>query len=365
ISVTAYRADGTASDPATATITLIAQAGAATETPTDTPTETPAATPTDLPSDTPTDPPTAPPTATTREPARPPSATCTPTLAATAQAEPSLTVSLIAITAPATGAPPTASAAAPLTATTIPVTAVPPTAPPTITPPAPPTATPTITPTETANAPAVIATFRQSINVRRGPGTIFQPPLGIFSAGQTAEVLAVTANGQWYKVRYLDGAGWVFNAQLTLAGDPSTLPVDSGPPTPTPFVPATPAGPPAVNLVAGMVSLNPETPRCNEVFGVTLAVTNAGTQAPAVSGTVALRDVRAADDAVQATTVGIFPVLPPGATFEVTMPLTISTWYSEGHRLELVIDPNDVIDEVDETDNRAEISYVLDRAGCP
>jgi uncharacterized protein YraI len=78
-----------------------------------------------------------------------------------------------------------------------------------------------------------LATFNQGVNVRLGPGTQFEPPIGSFAAGQTTEILARNPSGDWYKVRYFNGEGWVFAAVLTVSGDISQLPIESGPPLPT------------------------------------------------------------------------------------------------------------------------------------
>ena len=71
------------------------------------------------------------------------------------------------------------------------------------------------------------------MNVRLGPGLEFDPPIGAIAAGQTAELLARNPTGDWYKVRYEDSDGWVFADLVTVSGDISGLPIDSGPSLPT------------------------------------------------------------------------------------------------------------------------------------
>jgi uncharacterized protein YraI len=221
---------------------------------------------------------------------------------------------------------------------------------------------------------APIATFNQPINVRRGPGTLFNPPIGSFNAGQTTEILARHPGGEWYKVRYGGGEGWVFANLITVSGDVSTLPLDQGPPVPTAAPPtaipptAIPAAtsPPATtaNLVAGVVVLNPSQPVCNQTFTIGFDVANLGGEPTASSGTVSVRDVRAADGTTQQETIGGFPVLQPGQTFRVDMPFTVSTWFDEDHRLTLVIDPNGQIPETVDGDNRVELTYRLNKGSC-
>jgi uncharacterized protein YgiM (DUF1202 family) len=107
-----------------------------------------------------------------------------------------------------------------------------------------PTATDTAVPTAAASATEIplaepIATFNQGVNVRLGPGTQFDPPIGAFAAGQTTQIIAQNPAGDWYKVRYFDIEGWVVAAFVTVTGDTSTLPVDPGPLIPTRFSPTT------------------------------------------------------------------------------------------------------------------------------
>jgi uncharacterized protein YraI len=249
-----------------------------------------------------------------------------------------------------------------------------------------PSAPATIAPTNTAAQPppaqqtavptssTAIATFNQPVNVRRGPGTIFNPPIGSFNAGQTSDILARNPGGDWYKVRYGGSEGWVFAQLITVSGDVSSLPVDQGPPLPTaapptaipptPIPAATAAPATTANLVTGVVVLNPSQPVCNETFSIGFDVANLGSQATASSGTVSVHDARAADGSTQQETIGGFPVLQAGQTFRVEMPITVSTWYDEDHRLTLVIDPNNQIPETQDGDNRVEVTYRLAKGSC-
>jgi hypothetical protein len=94
-------------------------------------------------------------------------------------------------------------------------------------------------------------------------------------------------------------------------------------------------------------------------------VANLGSQPTSASSTISVQDVRNADGSVQGTTIGGFPVLQPGQTFRVDMPLTISTWHSEDHRIILIIDPQNQIPETEEGDNRREVTYRLEKGDCP
>ncbi len=215
------------------------------------------------------------------------------------------------------------------------------------------------------------ANITQGVNVRRGPGLAFDPPIGAFAPGQTAEILALNNAGDWYKVRYGGGEGWVFAQLVEVTGDVNSLPREAGPAVPTfaptaiPLPTATTAPQSSANLVAGIVELSPAQPTCAQTINIGFDVANLGSQATSASSTVSVQDVRVADGSVQGTTVGGFPVIQPGQTFRVTMALTVSTWYNEDHRLILIIDPNNEIPENNETDNRREHVYRLERGSCP
>ncbi len=216
------------------------------------------------------------------------------------------------------------------------------------------------------------ASFTQGINVRSGPGLNFDPPIGAFAAGQSAQIVALSMDGTWYKVRYGGGTGWVYAALSQASGDLASLPRDPGPPTPLPTaipptpVPAQPTSPPSsANLVAGIVELSVGQPTCQQTFNIGLDVANLGTTATASSGTVSVKDIRAADGSVQQTTIGGFPVLQPNQTFRVNMPFTVSTYYNEKHTIILIIDPDNQIPESNEGDNRREVDYTLQKGSCP
>lgn len=223
----------------------------------------------------------------------------------------------------------------------------------------------------TPNVPTATISSSGGANVRRGPGLAFDPPIGSFAAGQSAEILAVNTNGDWYKVRYGGGEGWVYAQLVQTSGDMSRVPREAGPPVPTqaptaiPLPAATTAPQTTANLVAGIVELNPAQPVCAQTINIGFDVANLGQQATSASSTVSVQDVRVADGSVQGTTVGGFPVIQPGETFRVTMALTVSTWYNEDHRIILIIDQNNAVPETNETDNRREVTYRLDRGSCP
>ncbi len=231
---------------------------------------------------------------------------------------------------------------------------------------------PTIAPTQDLT-PRVTISSSPSGNVRQGD-SIFYNIIMSLPTGTSARILGISnRNTGWYQIQLENGQiGWVSPTIVTTSGDLSALPriepPPPPPPTPTPIptaIPATAIPSSQANLVAGNISLDPGQPSCAQTFTVHFDVANLGSEATTMSGTVSLVDTRAADGSQQGNTVGGFPVLQPGVTFNVSMPLTISTWYNEQHNITLVIDPSGQIPENNKGDNSRSISYTLQKGSCP
>jgi uncharacterized protein YraI len=216
-----------------------------------------------------------------------------------------------------------------------------------------------------------VATFVQGVNVRSGPGTNFNPPIGSFAAGQTADVLARNPGGDWYKVRYYNSEGWVFGSLMNIAGNTGNLPVDAGPPTPIPVTPtpvaptATPAPATSANLVAGNVYVEPNPPVCNTTFNVQIDIANLGTQDTTATGTFQVRDVHVASGTVTTQSEGPLPIIKAGETIKsASIPLTVATYFNEEHRIIVTINPNGAVPETGSGDNVREFTYQLQQGTC-
>ena len=95
-------------------------------------------------------------------------------------------------------------------------------------------------PTVTGTPRGVIATVNlnqeDSINVRSGPGTLYDE-VGILLPGQEAAVKGRTAGGDWLLIAYPgapDGQGWVYSPLVDLT--PGEVSIVEIPPTVTPLV---------------------------------------------------------------------------------------------------------------------------------
>lgn len=95
-------------------------------------------------------------------------------------------------------------------------------------------------PTVTGTPKGVIATVyldqEESINVRSGPGTLYDE-VGILLPGQSAAVKGRTSGGDWLLIDYpgaADGQGWIYEALVSLtAGEVQIVEI---PPTVTPAI---------------------------------------------------------------------------------------------------------------------------------
>lgn len=226
-------------------------------------------------------------------------------------------------------------------------------------------APPTAQPTQATAPDAIVASA--SMNVRENPGEGARI-LVTLPRDTPLRILGRYFDNSWLQVQTANGVvGWSFTRLMTVNIDLARVPIVNATfiaPTPT-ITPLPPTPSSAANLVAGIVVLNPTTPTCQQTFVVGFDVANLGTTATTASGTISLVDARAADGSAQGTTIGGFPVLQPGQTFRVDMPLTISTWYGEVHRITLVIDPANQIPETVEGDNTRVIEYTLQKGPCP
>ena len=229
--------------------------------------------------------------------------------------------------------------------------------------PAPPTNTPEPAATDTPSKPQ--ATFSQGVNLRSGPSTKFNPPVGSYASGQTADIVAKTQAGDWYKVLGTNGAGWVFAQFVTVSGDAAAIPIDNGPPipadtaTPVPFTAVPPTAVTTANIVLGNVGITPDIPlKCKRTVEFKIDIANLGQQATAAGGTISIKDYWNGQE--QASTTGAFPVIDAGKTINVGgIFLTVNTNVETDHKLVITLNSTGNVPETTTADNSREIPYKL------
>jgi hypothetical protein len=145
------------------------------------------------------------------------------------------------------------------------------------------TPTPTLTPTPAG--PAGMIEARDAVNVRAEPsveGTV----LGGLFPGQTADVLAISEDGQWWQIDFLDAPdqpAWVSIEFVSFEGDQAQVPIFGlGVPTPTSDPTDTPT---ATNTPTPFVLEQPTfAPTATSIFEATSAalLTRRGTPDPSL-----------------------------------------------------------------------------------
>ncbi|MCB9449839.1 MAG: SH3 domain-containing protein [Anaerolineaceae bacterium] len=224
---------------------------------------------------------------------------------------------------------------------------------------------PTLIPTPTAFDTTPRVTAIVDANVRNGDSTQYNV-IGALLTGETAEIVGLSTMGSnWYLIRLPNGArGWIAPSVVNVSGTLSNVPFVAPPPPPTPTFTPTPVA--QVNLVAGNVTLSPASPNCAQTFNVFVDVANFGTTANTISGSISVVDTRTADGSVQQTTVGVFGQIQPGQTINIgPIPITVSTYYGEQHRITVTVDSAGQIAETNEGDNVNSTTYTLNKASCP
>ncbi len=151
-----------------------------------------------------------------------------------------------------------------------------------------PLATPTSTPSPTPTPPVVAGTVEglDAINVRDAPTTTDSTVLGGFYLGDTADVLAVSKDGEWWQIDYNGAPGepaWVAAEFVRFTGDKTRVPIFGlGTPTPTPGptdTPAPTATPSPVIIVTGQPTLAPTATSIYQATSAAL-LAEAGTPEP-------------------------------------------------------------------------------------
>jgi hypothetical protein len=223
---------------------------------------------------------------------------------------------------------------------------------------------PTLAATPTAFDTTPRVTANVNANVRSGDSTGYEI-IAVLQVGQTARVLGLSTTGNgWYYIELVDGSrGWIAPSTVTAAGDIRSVPRVNPPATPTP--PATNTPPPQGNLTGSPPSISPNPPTCNVSFSVLVNITNTGSARTASPVAVIIRDVHVATGTVQTSVTREVPQLDPGQNWVVGADFTVSTFFNEEHRIEVLIDPSNQAPETNESDNTLSSNYILQTGACP
>jgi hypothetical protein len=195
------------------------------------------------------------------------------------------------------------------------------------------------------------------LNVRPGPGTIYEPALGQLRRGDQVQVLGSTADRTWYAVLYQGRQGWV-TAEFVVLFDPfnylATLPVLPAPPTPTPPPTALPT---EADLIITSVVLSVTQPEPGVAFTATVTIKNQGAVTSGAS--VVVTNFRPDETAVISG-----PIPPLASQQTTTVSLGPATLTQTGYvpDLAFIVDFNSQVNEgvAGENNNRFFLTYKVD-----
>lgn len=121
----------------------------------------------------------------------------------------------------------------------------------------------------------------------------------------------------------------------------------------------------SINLIAGTVTLLPSAPVCNQTFVVAVDVANFGAQASTQATTLRISDSRASDGTAVQTVSGEVPVLAINQQVRIEVPITVTAFTGEAHTLTITLDPDNLVPETEDTDNERVVTYTLAQGACP
>lgn len=232
--------------------------------------------------------------------------------------------------------------------------------------PAEPTAEPA---TATSSVPRV--RVKQGANIRSGPSTVFDPPIGSLASGAEVDLLGQNPGATWYKIQYYNREAWIAAVTVDLVGDVTNLPIDVGPATPMPTLPpptaapvntAVPAGG-ADLVVDGTPNISPHPFECGKSSEVYINIKNIGTQA-SNGGRALLQDMYKGNPNGN-TSINFGPVQPGQSVTLGPLYLTVSTYVSEAHTTRIVVDADNQTPESNEGNNQYDSQpYSLGAGNC-
>lgn len=184
--------------------------------------------------------------------------------------------------------------------------------------------------------------------------------LGKNQAGDWYHIRGVNGEG-WVSAAFVTVSGDA--ASITIEAGPP-IPTDTPVFTATPIATAVPPTPvTTANLVLGNVGFTPALPaKCGQTMEIKIDVANLGQAATTTGGSISIKDFWNGQE--QASTTGAFPVINAGQTLNIGgIFLTISTNVDADHKIVVVVNSGGTVPETNSADNSREYAYKL-QAGC-
>lgn len=188
------------------------------------------------------------------------------------------------------------------------------------------------------------------------------PLLGKSTDGSWLKIQYYNSNNAWVFAQYVTAS--VDLAQLAVDPGPP-IPADTAvPPTAVPATPVPTSAPSSANIVLGNIGFNPPLATCGQTITITIDVANLGQQATDRGGIITIKDYRSSTGQEIHSTQGAFGPLAAGQTVNYGgMFLTITTYVGEEHRLVVSVNPDGAVPETNNADNNREYKFTL-QPGC-
>jgi hypothetical protein len=222
----------------------------------------------------------------------------------------------------------------------------------------------TVTSSPTPCVPNVVA--NSPVNVRSGPGTDYEPPIGSLPQGGSAGVAGKSDDGTWWYIEFPAGSGghgWISGSVVTAYCIPSTLASVAAPPLPTAKPTKEPdppeatedTSPPPVagapDLVATGMMVHPNPATKGVPIDVRVGVKNQGN---AAAGSFSVEWWSSSGKVGCNWTVAS---LAPGESIDLDCTYTYTSWST--YTIKEVIDPANSVTESNEGNNSRQASLVV------
>ncbi|MEM9951892.1 MAG: CARDB domain-containing protein [Chloroflexota bacterium] len=219
--------------------------------------------------------------------------------------------------------------------------------------------------TNTPSRPQVVVV--SGANVRSGPGTVFEPPVGSLAAGERRNILAVNNAGTWYRIEFGLSDAWISDIVVDVEGSLTGLPREAGPPTPVPPSPVPPTNTPVPSsnvdlFIDEAQSSFVPTFRCAQPTTINITVVNGGSER-SQGVRILIEDVQP-DGTVGESTETVVGALDPNASQTVQAVMTVSTFINEVHTFRARVDIDNVVAETNENNNTWDEIYTLEPGNC-
>ena len=210
------------------------------------------------------------------------------------------------------------------------------------------------------NDPTCRALTNTGLNLRSGPGTVYDR-VGLVAGGAVVPIIGRVGDNTWWQVRYGITVGWISGQYTSIYGICSSIPVISVPPTPTPTG-STPTAVPTLTRTPPPVPTITVTPgRADLVISSIAGPTNTTVAASPVTYSVTITNTGSGPSGTFSnkvrlpngmnTDLGVVSNLNAGESISLTIEITYTA--AASYTLVAMVDTGSQVNEVSEVNNTA------------